>query len=539
MAPTYELPVLRGRQPENFASLREEVEAGRDPLLVAPCGYGKGTLITYIVFSALERARIGGYRVSIIFLVHGNSLVMDMHERLTRLGIPHGVLVGGKRRERHHSVQIASIDTVMRMEYPPHADLVIIDEAHMAVSPNWLKTIKRFASARKIGMTATPCRMDGKGLGRESGGLFDTMILGPSVIEMIEQGYLVRSRVLEAPTAGAAGLKKGSHGKIPDAAQAAVFDKVTLIGDEIKHYKDHASGRKGVTFGSTQQHAAHLAEQFTLAGITWAYVDANTPLGDPKFPVPGTRAHIYRDLDERNGNLMGISSVGCTATGWDHKIVSYLGIMRVSESFSLHHQIMGRGSRIDIVGGKQDFLIVDHAGNVERHRGPEPYHLGYFESPIEWSLNGEAVKPGDPKGPAMTSCKQSVMNCWCPRADKHTGAGDHLACHGTFKVGPPVCPYCGCPVLKKERKIEHVEGDLGERQRDIFAPVAPGPIHRPEVLKDAGTPTSRRRQLQYMLDKAKAEGKKPGWAKKIIEVKTGVPVPPDWMPKEWRDEHGY
>lgn len=529
------LPVLRGHQSKNVEELRTEVSAGRDPLLVAPCGYGKGTLITYIIFSAIERALRSNYSISIIFAVHGNSLVVDMDQRVTALGITHGVLVGGKPRERWHPVQVASIDTLYRMDFPPRVDLMICDEAHMAVSPTWKKLIVRLRllnpDMRILGTSATPTRLDGKGLGKANGGLFDSMVLGPSVMELIEQGYLVRSRVLEPPIPeGARELKKDRSGKIPDAAQAAVFDKVKLIGDEIEHYKKHASGRKGVTFGCTQAHASHLAQMFTEAGVPWAYVDAKTPLGDPKFPVPGTRAYIYRDLDRRDGTLLGVSSVGCTSTGWDHPIISYLGFMRVTESFSLHHQMMGRGSRIDPISQKSDFLIIDHAGNVQRHSP-----LGYFESPIEWSLDGEAVRLKDKKSSPIVTCKQSVMNCWCGDDSKHTGAGDHLACYGTWKPGPDACPYCGCPIVKKAREIETVAGELVEHVRPTL-----GNGNRQILLPgwtSVGTPTDRRAELNALLATARAKGYEPGWAGHIFEAKFKMKPPRDWMPREWQEKH--
>ena len=126
------LPTLRPHQQRDLDALRTEVHAGRNPVLVAPCGYGKGTLISVIVHNATKL----GHRV--IFAVHGKSLVVDMSERVSRLGIKHGVLMGGERRERWHSVQVASIDTLHRMSHPPEAALIIIDECF---SPGTLITM--------------------------------------------------------------------------------------------------------------------------------------------------------------------------------------------------------------------------------------------------------------------------------------------------------------------------------------------------------------------------------------------------------------
>lgn len=537
---------LRGHQQENFDELSAHVADGRNPLLVAPCGYGKGVLISHIVDSAMRHAREGGYSVSIIFGVHGLSLVQDMSDRLTRARIPHGVLMGGARRQRWHPVQVASLDTLARMVHPPACDLFIVDEAHLALAPIWKKTIERFPAARIIGMTATPVRMDGKGLGRSSGGFFDVMVLGPSPSQLIGDGYLVRSRVLEPPPVeGAADIKIRS-GDDKLGQQAAVFDKVKLIGDEIQHYKQHASGRKGVTFGADQKHAAHIAEAFTSAGIPWVYVDANTPMGDPAFPKPGTRAAIWRDLDAENGNLMGVSNCGITKIGWDHSIVSYLGIMRRFGSFGEWHQVQGRGSRIH--PGKENFLIIDHGGSRELHGD-----MGYFESDIEWSLDGEAVKPGTKKDKSVRTCKASWMNCGCGKpgirsddpADltgQHDMSGTHFPCYGTFPSGPDECPWCQCPIPRAARKIETVSGDLSERAR-IFPHT--GPIPDSLAARVAGefslisAPRGiNRRDFEFLLAKARRDGKRPGWAKHVMEARTGAQIPVEWMPREWREDKG-
>lgn len=530
------LPTLRGAQDKNLEELRDEVANDCDPLLVAPCGYGKGTLISVIVHSAVSMGK------SVIFGVRGASLVIDMSGRVRRLGIPHGILVGGKRRERWHPTQVASIDTLYRIDPLPVVDILIIDEAHMALSPTWMKTIARLRSRNQnmvvIGMTATPIRLDGKGLGRAAGGIFDSLVLGPSVLELIADGYLCRSRVLEPPAVEGAKEIKVTKTNDNLAAQAAVFDRVKLIGDEIKHYKEHADGKKGVTFCTDQKHANHVAEQFTLAGIPWAYIDANTPLGDEAFPVPGTRAHIYRDLDAENGNLMGISSVDCVSTGWDHSIISYLGMMRLSGSFGWWHQAMGRGSRIH--RGKDHFLIIDHAGNSERHK---PF--GYFESPIEWSLDGAAVKVREGERQIrIITCAQSVMNCWCGRRDAHDSHGAHTPCYGTFKAGPEQCPHCGCPIPKKTRKIETEDRALVDRRglglhQQAF-PASPTQLVA-EVFREAEgrmrNEAQKRKQLDYLLREAEKKGNKSGWARHRYIARFNEEPPRSWMPPEWQESH--
>ena len=340
------LPTLRPHQEENLNALREHIRHRRDPLLVAPCGYGKGVLISVIVHRSVERNK------RVIFAVHGKSLVADMSQRVSRLGIEHGVLMGGHKRERWHGVQIASIDTLHRMDEPPACDLIIIDEAHMALSPTWRKALDRYP-CRKIGMTATPLRLDKKGLGRNTGGLFDAMVVGPSEQELIKEGSLVGSRVLAPPPPADLGAVKKTAGEFDSKQMAQVCDKTTILGDIVKHWEKYAGGAKTVAFGIDQAHAKHIAESFQGSGYDWAYVDADTPQDE--------RAKIYAALASDTSGLRGISSCGCLTVGWDCPPVACLIAARKTASLGLWRQMLGRGSRP--YPGKQSCFVFVNGGN--------------------------------------------------------------------------------------------------------------------------------------------------------------------------------
>jgi DNA repair protein RadD len=491
---------LRPYQEKEIHELRECLRRGLDPLLVAPCGSGKGSLIAYMVHRAVERGK------RVLFAVYGKSLVVDMSQRVDRLGIKHGVLLGGKKRERWHSVQVASIDTLHRMEDPPQVDLAIIDEADLAVSPTWKKALSRH-SGRIVGMTATPVRLDGKGLGKKSGGLFDAMILGPTEAELIKDGYLVGSHVLAPPPPPDLGRVKKTASEFDIRQMAQVCDKSKIIGDVVEHWKKHSGGGKTVTFAIDQAHAQHVGEQFRLAGFSWAYVDADTPLGDPKAPEPGTRAAIWRDLDY--GDLRGVVSVGCTSVGWDHSIVSCVVALRKTASLRLWKQQLGRGSRIH--PGKKFFTVIDHCGNTAFH---EPY--GCFEDAIPWSLDGEAVASGpSEKQERYVTCKVPAM----------VDGALRYPCYAVFKAGPPMCPYCGIPLVKQVAKVEVEEGELQEYKR----------LENVTYAGSTGTSASmhRMRVFQSLIDDARQRPRvhdKTAWAVQIFKERFGVAPPREWVP---------
>lgn len=406
--------ILRDYQERDLEAVRAAFRQGhRSVLLVQPTGAGKGTLASFIVASAAARGR------RILFLVQRRTLVHDMSGRLDRLGIDHGVIMGTDPRRRPElPVHIASIDTIRRRDRPPEADLLIIDEAHSCVSPSWRTVVDQYPAARILGLTATPVRLDGRGLGE----MFDCMVEGPSVADLISRGWLVPSRTFAPGKPNLSGVKS-TAGDFNQRQLAEVCDRKNLVGDIVAHWRRLASNRKTASFGVDQKHARHIAEQFRMAGVECAYVDAETPDDE--------RDRTWRDLDF--GRLPLVSSVGVISYGWDHPIVSAVILARPTESVGLHLQQVGRGCRP--APGKRDLLVLDHAGNTHRN--------GFYEEPREWSLEGQVVRE-----PAVGDVVVSITTC--------------RRCFGTFRACVDVCPYCGAAVQRQVRRITVEPGELEE-----------------------------------------------------------------------------
>jgi superfamily II DNA or RNA helicase len=433
--------ILRPHQEKNREELSDEFTRHRAVLLVAECGYGKGCITADII----ERVSAKGKYV--LFLVYGKDRVGDMHDRVTRLGIPHGVLMGGVGRERWHKVQVASSSTVFRMEHKPRADLVVVDETHLSMSPTFRAVLDCYPDSRILGLTATPVFGNNRPLGKASGGIYESMVKGPGVNQLIREGYLVGSRVFAPdPPEGMRRIKKKKNGEFDENEGAAIADKPKVIGDVVEHYRKHGAGRKAAIFGFHQKHAFDIAEAFRAAGFNWAYVDASTPEGD--ICTPGTRKFIWHQYD--HGDLLGISNCNVASVGWDHSVCKYLGFASKTSSFQLFRQRLGRGSRPH--KGFDDFVVVDHCGGLwefpEEHR--------YFESEIDWQLDRELKRYArDVDDEAALSVRR------CPK------------CYFTFRSGASrVCPSCGFEIPLKLRKIEEEDGDLPEVKKTITAPPA-------------------------------------------------------------------
>ena len=409
------IPVLRPYQQRDLDAVRAAMREYDSVLLVQPTGAGKGTLASFIVHSAVAKGK------RCLFLVNRRTLVHDMSMRLDRLGIEHGVIMGDDpRRKPWLSTHVASIDTLHRRETLPVADLLIVDETHFAVSPTWAKVLDRYKGVKRLHMTATPIRLDGRGLEE----ICDVMVMGPSVQELINLGFLVPSVVFAPPRPVNTGHVKKTAGDFNQGALAQVCDTAKLVGDIVQHWQRHASERKTAVFAVDQKHAKHIQEQFNTAGIECAYVDAETPDDE--------RQAIWDSLD--TGTCRIVSSVGVISYGWDHPIVSCVVLARPTTSVGLHLQQIGRGSRP--APNKANLLVLDHAGNTHRH--------GFYEQERLWSLTGKALKEDEEKSESPYTC---------------------VVCRAVFRRGPLNCPYCGAAVVVQHRDIKIVKGDLEELSR--------------------------------------------------------------------------
>lgn len=468
------LPTLRPYQQQDLEQVRLLLREHRSVLLVQPTGAGKGTLASFIVRSASSR----GHRV--LFLVNRRTLVHDMSQRIAKLGLEHGVIMGDDPRYRPAlPVQVASIDTLQRRAQIPPADLLIIDEAHFAVSATWKDVVAKYPGAKVLGMTATPIRTDGRGLGE----MFDVMVQGPSVRSLIAQGFLVPSVVFRPKNVPHIRGVRKLAGDFNQKQLAEVCDKPQLIGDVVEQWRKHATDRKTAAFGINQHHAQQIAERFRCAGVSFAYVDCDTPDSE--------RDKIWNDYD--NGSLRGVSSVGVISYGWDHPICSCIVGARPTESEALWRQILGRASRP--YPGKENFILLDHFNNTERLNT-------FFEDPVEWSLEGEAIKGGKDDAPRITTCRN---------------------CFATFRSGPQRCPFCGSELERKAlREVKEVAGELEQLQREQKAEAI-------EQWRQRVQGDDRRKQFEEYLRIAKERNYKKGWPAMRFKIVYG-----HFPPREWR-----
>lgn len=413
---------LRPYQQDIDAAIRDALRAGkRRPLVVSPTGSGKTVIFSHIAGGAGRK----GKRVWI--LVHRQELIDQTSRTMRDFGVPHGIIAAGWPVDPLPHVQIVSVQTVVRRVsglIPP--DVIIVDECHHAAAGTWAKILGAFPKAVVLGFTATPERLDGKGLVDA----FDDIIRGPEVAWLIENGFLCQPVYYAPPNQ----LNlDGLHVRGGDFARdetAELMDKPMITGDAVQHYRRLCPGAPAVAFCASVAHAEHVAQAFNAAGFTAATLD-------------GTLDRIERRRrvnSLKDGSLRVLTSCEIISEGFDIPVVTAAILLRPTKSLGMHLQQIGRVLRP--APGKSRAIILDHVGNCLRH--------GLAEEVREWSLDGRPKKKkasDDDDAPPVRQCPK----CY--------------ACH----VPAPVCPECGHTYEIKVRKLEQQDGELVELNAEWMA----------------------------------------------------------------------
>lgn len=317
-------------------------------VLVSPTGSGK----TIIASDIVERATIkNGGRV--LFIAHRKEIIDQTSNKLTEIGVPHGVMMGDDgRKDPDAPVQVASIQTLIRRELPP-TDFIIVDECHLSLAVSYQKVLAHYENTPVLGLTATPWRTDGRGLGR----IFEDMVMVSQVKELVQGGYLLAPEIY-APYRPDLSKVKIRAGDYVEADLSSTMDKNHLIGSIINHWGKYARGMCTVVFACSRPHSQHIVDNFLSAGVAAAHLDHKTPRDE--------RNKILELL--ASGKLQVVSNVGILTEGWDLPQLQCIVMARPTMSETLYLQMVGRVMRT--TEGKDKALLLDHAGCFFRHNSP-------------------------------------------------------------------------------------------------------------------------------------------------------------------------
>lgn len=441
-------PKLRPYQQQVRDGVEQNWAAGvQNVLAVMPTGAGKTVLFSSILADELAAC---------VAIAHRQELVSQISIALARNRVRHRIVgpqnvvkmivrlhmeeVGASYYDASSRCAVAGVDTLIRRgeqlaNWLPTVKLWVMDEAHHVLRDNkWGKAVQMFPNARGLGVTATPCRADGNGLGSHADGVFDTMVIGPTMRDLIDAGFLTEYRIFAPPstfrreevavsaTTGDFNLDKMR--KAVAGSSLVAHDEKTITGDIVQHYKRIADGKLGVTFVPDIAAATEVAKQFNDAGVPAEVVSSKTPDDD--------RSRILRKFRARE--LLQLVNVDLFGEGFDLPAIEVVSMGRPTESYSLYAQQFGRALRL--LDGKTHALIIDHVGNVARH--------GLPDAPREWSLDRRERRSSGKSDAAP------VRTC--------------LACTAVFERFMDACPFCGEPIPQPAQRSgpEFVDGDLYE-----------------------------------------------------------------------------
>ena len=271
---------LRDYQSDSVGKIRQAYLASkRAPLLVLPTGGGKTVVFSHIAAATSSRSK------RVLVLVHRVELLRQTSDALHKSDVDHGLINPMFTPDYKKAVQVASVQTIVkRLHYVKAPDLIVIDEAHHATAGTWRKILDHFPSALVLGVTATPIRGDGNGLGIESGGIFDELVEGPQVYELIQRRFLVQPAVY-APTEriDMSGVKI-VRGDYDNKEVVARVDKPVITGSAVAHYAKLCPGTPAVVFCASvstwlTSSGAQASNRMPLTA-RWTTISASASLPD-------------------------------------------------------------------------------------------------------------------------------------------------------------------------------------------------------------------------------------------------------------------
>ena len=393
---------LRPYQQKVIAEVYRQIRAGKKRILIfAPTGAGKTIISSQIVAHAAGRNR------KILFVVHRDILVKQTYEKFKHFKIDCGFIKAGYEENKEAIAQIASVQTLASRDWWHQlgSSVILLDEAHLTA---WATVTKKmigeiFPDGIYIGLTATPWRL------RKDEGMadiFEAIVSAPMPFELIESGFLVKPSYYGVSIADLEKVKI-KNGEYDEGQLSLIFDRPEQIEQIVAEWKRLGSDRRTIVFAVNVEHSKNIFSGFEGAGIAAAHVDGSTPIKQ--------REKIYQQL--ATGEISILSSCMTLTEGFDVPAVNGIILARPTLSKALYFQMVGRGLRLSPDTDKHDCLVLDFAGNVERH--------GFIEDLRAVSLEESHCSCGGGEAPYKI----------CPR--------DKGGCGAIIYSFYQKCPSCG------------------------------------------------------------------------------------------------
>jgi DNA repair protein RadD len=431
------MTILRPYQEQLKADIYEAWRNGNKNILACmPTGMGKTRLFCKI---AEEMAIKSLEKTPTAIIVHRKELVQQISLTLAEQGYVHNIIapravilgiVASQRRvlrkqfyDYNSIVTVVSVDTLNARAKKHEAwakkiKLWITDEAaHLLKNNKWGKAVELFPHAIGLGVTATPRRLDKRGLGSHADGVFDTMVEGPSSRWGIENGFLCRYKIAIPPSDYKNFLQRATTGA--DFSKHAMIEasrKSHIVGDVVEAYKRFANGKQAILFAPAIEIGQEMEQKFRAAGIT-----AKLLTGDSD-----DKDRLDSMLDFQNKKIKVLLNVDLFDEGLDVPGIECVIMARPTMSLSKYLQMVGRGLRP--AKGKDFLILIDHVGNVTEHGLPDSRRV--------WTL--DRIVKRQEKTNFIRVCS-------------------NIECNSPYDRSLTECPYCG------EEAVSAARGEGGGR----------------------------------------------------------------------------
>lgn len=431
--------ILRNYQEALVQKAHDTFRRGlKSACIVLPCGGGKSVIVAEIAKRTTEKLN------RVLFLVHRIELCEQIEQTFRKCGVDMDFC------------QICMVQTACRrLQKIPRPSLIITDETHHSKSTSYRKIYDFFPEAFRLGVTATPIRLDGSGLGD----VYQNLIEGVSAKWLIENKYL-SPYTYYAPTVADLNGIKIQRGEFETKSAENVLFNRTVFGNVISHYRRIADEKQAICYCVSVKHSSAMAEEFQANGISAVHIDGTTPKAE--------RQRIIEDF--RQGKIKILCNVDLISEGFDVPDCECAILLRPTKSLTLYIQQSMRCMRYK--SGKSA-VIIDHVGNYAR--------FGMPDADREWTLESKPKK-------SRQQAEKEVKVLQCPE------------CFYTFQPEDDVkiCPACGYEFPKKERTLE-IEDKTELKEIVGF------------TLKYDDSP-SQCRNYNDLISYAKKRGYKMGWA---------------------------
>lgn len=425
--------ILRPYQEELKADIYEAWRSDpaiKNVLAVMPTGTGKTKTFVSI---AMDFAVIPANKTPTAIMVHRKELVQQISLTLAEEGVVHNIIaprptilgiVGAHRRllqkqyyDYSSPISVISVDTLnsridKHLKWAQSIKFWITDEAaHLLKNNKWGEAVGYFPNAIGLGVTATPQRLDRKGLGRHADGVFDVMVEGPSTAWAIENGYLCKYKVVIPSSDYENYLKKASDtSDFTREAMATASDASTITGDVVENYIKWASDKQAIVFTTDMRTGAKMEDKFKERGIAAKLLTSLSSDSD----------RLNSMIDFRERKIKVLINIDLFDEGLDVPGIECVIQARPTMSLSKYLQMCGRGLRP--AKGKEYLILIDHVGNWKRHRLPDEIR--------NWTLD-RIIKRRD-RVNLLRICQ-------------------NFKCNSPYDRTLTVCPWCGEEAFSGER----------------------------------------------------------------------------------------